>query len=274
MLTVKTLYSVDPETAKGYDTTELRNKFLVESSFVEGEIRLTYTHYDRLIVGGAVPGKEPLVLDAVEETGTDSFLDRREVGILNVGGTGTVSAGGETWTMNKGDMMYLGKGAGAITFAGEGRFYIASAPAHEQHPSVLIRPEDAERVTLGSTETSNYRSICKSIHPEGVKSCQLLMGYTQLHDGSVWNTMPAHLHDRRMEAYLYFDVADEQCVFHFMGQPDETRHLVVRNEEIAVSPPWSIHSGAGTGSYTFCWVMAGDNVSFTDMDMVPVSDLK
>lgn len=274
MLTVQTLYSVDPETAKSYGTSELREKFLVEGSFVEGEIRLTYTHYDRLIVGGAVPSGADLVLDHVSETGTDSFLDRREVGILNVGAGGSVSAGGQTWEMNKGDMLYIGMGAGPITFSGAGRFYVASAPAHTAYPSVLIRPEDAERVTLGSAETSNYRSICKSIHPEGVQSCQLLMGYTQLHDGSVWNTMPAHLHDRRMEAYLYFDVADEQCVFHFMGQPQETRHLVVRNEDIAVSPPWSIHSGAGTGSYTFCWVMAGDNMSFTDMDMVKIGDLR
>ncbi len=274
MSTVTTRYAIDPETAKGYDTTELRDNFLVEGAFVSGEIRLTYTHYDRMIVGGVVPAGAALTLDHVAETGTASFLDRREVGILNVGGTGTVSAGGESWTLNKGDLLYLGKGAGPISFDGEGRFYIASCPAHATHPNVLIRPEDAERVTLGAVETSNHRSICKAIHPNGVQSCQLVMGYTQLHNGSVWNTMPSHVHDRRMEAYLYFDVADEQCVFHFMGQPTETRHLVVRNEDIAVSPPWSIHSGAGTGSYTFCWVMAGDNMDFTDMDMIPMGDLK
>ncbi|MFD0979589.1 5-dehydro-4-deoxy-D-glucuronate isomerase [Tropicimonas aquimaris] len=274
MLSVKSIYAVDPKTAKSFDTAALRETFLVESAFADGEIRLTYTHYDRLIVGGAVPAGAELSLDAVPETGTASFLDRREVGILNIGGTGTVSAGGESWTLNKGDMLYLGMGMGPITFAGDGRFYIASAPAHQSYPATLIRPEDAEQVTLGAQETSNHRSICKSIHPDGVKSCQLMMGYTQLHGGSVWNTMPAHLHDRRMEAYLYFDVAEGQRVFHFMGQPQETRHLVVGNEQIAVSPPWSIHSGAGTGSYTFCWVMAGDNMSFTDMDMVAIEDLK
>ncbi|SNS84693.1 5-dehydro-4-deoxy-D-glucuronate isomerase [Tropicimonas sediminicola] len=274
MPSVRSIYAVDPETAKSFDTAALREAFLVESAFADGEIRLTYTHYDRLIVGGAVPAGAELVLDAVPETGTASFLDRREVGILNIGGTGAVSAGGESWTLNKGDMLYLGMGMGPVTFAGDGRFYIASAPAHQSHPATLIRPEDAEQVTLGAQETSNHRSICKSIHPDGVKSCQLMMGYTQLHGGSVWNTMPAHLHDRRMEAYLYFDVAEGQRVFHFMGQPQETRHLVVGNEQIAVSPPWSIHSGAGTGSYTFCWVMAGDNMSFTDMDMVAIEDLK
>lgn len=273
MPNARTLYAVDPTTAKGFDTAELRKNFLIGSAFVRGEINLTYTHYDRLIVGGAVPGDAPVVLDHMAENGTASFLDRREAGILNIGGPGRVEAGGQGWDMDKGDILYLGMGAGPVTFSGEGRFYIASAPAHQAHPATLIRPEDAERVTLGAAETSNYRSICKSIHPGGVASCQLLMGYTQLHDGSVWNTMPAHLHDRRMEAYLYFDVADGQCVFHFMGQPQETRHLVIRNEEIAVSPPWSIHSGAGTGSYTFCWVMAGDNMDFTDMDMVSIGDL-
>ena len=274
MLTVNSIYAVDPKTAKSFDTAALRENFLVEGAFAAGEIRLTYTHYDRLIVGGAVPAEGELILDAVAETGTDSFLDRREVGILNIGGEGTVSAGGDSWMLAKGDMLYLGMGAGPVTFSGAGRFYIASAPAHQSYPAVHIRPEDAEQVTLGAQETSNHRSICKSIHPDGVKSCQLMMGYTQLHGGSVWNTMPAHLHDRRMEAYLYFDVAEGQRVFHFMGQPQETRHLVVGNEEIAVSPPWSIHSGAGTGSYTFCWVMAGDNQSFTDMDMVAIEALK
>lgn len=274
MLTVQTLYATDPETAKGLDTSGLREKFHVGGAFAEGEIRLTYTHYDRLIVGGAVPAGKTLVLDAVAETGTASFLDRREVGILNIGGTGIVGAMDQTWELNKGDMLYLPMGAGAVSFSGEGRFYIVSAPAHTAYPAALIRPEDANQVKLGSAETSNDRSICQCIHPDGVKSCQLVMGYTQLHNGSVWNTMPAHIHDRRMEAYLYFDVAEGQRVFHFMGEPSETRHMVMSNEDIAVSPPWSIHSGAGTGSYTFCWAMAGDNMAFTDMDMVPMENLR
>lgn len=274
MLTVKTLYALDPETTRSLHTAGLRKNFLVEQSFCDGEIRLTYTHYDRLIVGGVVPAGGKLVLDEVAECGTPSFLDRREVGILNIGDTGSIEAGGNSWDLEKGDMLYLPMGSGPVTFSGKGRFYIASAPAHQAYPATLIRPEDANQVKLGSPETSNDRSICQSIHPDGVKSCQLMMGYTKLHNGSVWNTMPPHLHDRRMEAYLYFDVAEGQRVFHFMGEPDETRHLVVANEEIAVSPPWSIHSGAGTGSYTFCWVMAGDNMSFADMDMVAMEDLK
>ena len=274
MLTVKTLYATEPEGMKGLDTAGLRKKFHIGGVFADGEIRLTYTHYDRLIVGGAVPAGGRLVLNEVAECGTASFLDRREAGILNIGAAGAVTAGGERWQLEKADMLYLPMGTGPVTFSGNGRFYIASAPAHQAHPSTLIRPEDANRIRLGSLETSNDRTICQCIHPDGVKSCQLVMGYTQLHGGSVWNTMPAHLHDRRMEAYLYFDVAEGQRVFHFMGQPHETRHMVMANEEIAVSPPWSIHSGAGTGSYTFCWVMAGDNMAFSDMDMIEMEDLR
>lgn len=269
-----TLYAVSPDAAKSFDTAELREKFLVEGMFADGEIRLTYTHYDRMIVGGAVPNGGTLVLDAVAETGTPSFLDRREAGILNIGGTGRVEIDGQGWDMAKGDLLYLPKGAGPVTFSGQGRFYIVSTPAHAVHPATLIRIEDANQVKMGAPETSNDRTIFQCIHPNGVQSCQLVMGYTQLHGGSVWNTMPAHLHDRRMEAYLYHDVADGQRVFHFMGQPQETRHLVVDNEQIVMSPPWSIHSGAGTGSYTFCWAMAGDNMDFTDMDAVAVEDLR
>jgi 4-deoxy-L-threo-5-hexosulose-uronate ketol-isomerase len=274
MLTVHTIHAVDADTAKTLDTKGLREKFHVGGSFADGEIRLTYTHYDRLIVGGAVPAGGELVLDEVKECGTASFLDRREVGILNVGGDGSVSAGDDSWDLAKGDMLYIGLGAGPITFSGEGRFFIASAPAHRACPTVKIRPEDANRVNMGSAETANERTICQCIHPAGVESCQLVMGFTQLHGGSVWNTMPAHTHDRRMEAYLYYDVAEGNRVFHFMGRPDETRHMVMSNEDIAISPPWSIHSGAGTGAYTFCWVMAGDNMAFTDMDMIPMEDLR
>jgi 4-deoxy-L-threo-5-hexosulose-uronate ketol-isomerase len=274
MLTVETRYAIDPATAKGLDTAGLRSHFHASGLFADGEIRLVYTHYDRLILGGAVPAGGTLTLDKVEECGTPSILDRREMGILNIGESGTVSAGGTDYTVNRGDVLYLGMGSGPVMFSGQGRFYVLSAPAHRECPSKLIRIEDARRVELGSAETSNERVILQFLHPEVADSCQLLMGYTQFATGSVWNTMPAHLHDRRMEAYLYFELGADQRVFHIMGQPDETRHIVMANEEAVISPPWSIHCGAGTGAYTFCWAMAGDNVDFTDMDMVAMGDLK
>lgn len=274
MLTVETRHAIDPATAKGLDTGGLRSHFHAGGLFADGEIRLVYTHYDRLILGGAVPGAGKLTLDHVKECGTATILERREMGILNVGDTGTVSAGGTDYTVNRGDVLYLGMGSGPVTFSGAGRFYILSAPAHRKCPSKLIRIEDARRVEMGSAETSNERVILQFLHPEVAESCQLLMGYTQFAPGSVWNTMPAHLHDRRMEAYLYFDMGPEQRVFHIMGQPDETRHIVMANEDAVISPPWSIHCGAGTGAYTFCWAMAGDNVDFTDMDMVGMGDLR
>ncbi|WP_153772046.1 5-dehydro-4-deoxy-D-glucuronate isomerase [Labrenzia sp. CE80] len=274
MLTVETRYAIDPQTAKGLDTQGLRSHFHADSLFAEGEIRLIYTHYDRLILGGAVPGAGTLTLDHVAEAGTSSLLDRREMGILNIGEAGQVSVDGTDYTVNNGDVLYIGMGSGPVTFSGKGRFYILSAPAHRSCPTKLIRIEDARRVELGASETCNERVILQFLHPEVAESCQLLMGYTQFAPGSVWNTMPAHVHDRRMEAYLYFDLANDQRVFHFMGQPEETRHIVMGNEEAVISPPWSIHCGAGTGAYTFCWAMAGDNVDFTDMDMVAMGDLR
>lgn len=274
MLTVETRYAIDPETAKALDTSGLRNHFHASGLFEDGRINLVYTHYDRLILGGAVPAGGELVLDEVREAGTPSLLDRRELGVLNIGEPGTVSAGGESYEVGKGEVLYVGMGAGPVTFSGAGRFYILSAPAHRTCPTRLITLKDARRVELGSAETSNERVILQFLHPEVAESCQLLMGYTQFARGSVWNTMPAHVHDRRMEAYLYFDLGPDQRVFHFMGKPEETRHMVIANEEAIVSPPWSIHCGAGTGAYTFCWAMAGDNVDFTDMDMVAMEDLR
>jgi len=274
MLTVETRHAIDPATAKGLDTKGLRSHFHAGGIFADGEIRLVYTHYDRMILGGAVPAGGKLTLDQVKECGTASILDRREMGILNIGESGTVSAGGTDYTVNKGDVLYLGMGSGPVTLSGKGRFYILSAPAHRSCPSKLIRIEDARRVEMGSAATSNERVILQFLHPEVADSCQLLMGYTQFAPGSVWNTMPAHVHDRRMEAYLYFELGPEQRVFHIMGEPDETRHIVMANEEAVISPPWSVHCGAGTGAYTFCWAMAGDNVDFTDMDMVAMGDLR
>ncbi len=274
MLTVETRAAVSPTEAKGMDTTALRDAFLGAGLFRPGEMRLVYSHYDRMIVGGIVPDGAPLILDHVKECGTASLLDRRELGIVNVGGPGTVTAGGNTWELDKGDVLYLGRGAGPVTFSGAGRYYLTSAPAHQSLPARLVRLSDAKSFTTGAPETANHRTIYQFIHPEVMESCQLVLGYTQFHGGSVWNTMPAHLHDRRMEAYFYFDLAPQARVFHFMGRPDETRHLVVANEEAVLSPPWSIHCGAGTGSYTFVWAMAGDNVDYRDVDMVNMGALR
>jgi 4-deoxy-L-threo-5-hexosulose-uronate ketol-isomerase len=239
MLSVETRHAIHPETAKTFDTTNLRKHFHVGDIFKDGEIKLIYTHYDRMIVGGAVPAGGTLVLDHVKECGTASILDRRELVVVNIGGEG-----------------------------------ILSAPAHHTYPSRLIKIEDAANVTLGSQETSNERTIYQFVHPDVMKACQLVVGMTKLAPGSVWNTMPAHVHDRRMEAYLYFDLPEGQRAFHMMGEPDETRHLVLKNEEGAISPPWSIHSGAGTANYTFIWAMAGDNVDYKDVEMVSMETLK
>jgi 4-deoxy-L-threo-5-hexosulose-uronate ketol-isomerase len=256
------------------ETETLRKHFLAQNMFRSGEIRLIYTHYDRFVMGGAVPAGEALTLDLVEETRTPSFLDRREMGIVNIGNTGDISTGSESWTLERGDVLYLGMGTPAVTFGGAGRFYIVSAPAHRPCPSRLIRLADSKAVQMGAVETSNKRTINQFIHPLVMESCQLILGYTTLEDGSLWNTMPPHIHDRRMEAYLYFGMESESRVLHLMGEPQETRHLFVANEEGAISPPWSIHAGAGVGGYTFIWAMAGDNVDYTDMDFIPVTDLR
>ncbi|WP_026358380.1 5-dehydro-4-deoxy-D-glucuronate isomerase [Aureimonas ureilytica] len=274
MLSVETRHAVHPEHARTMGTAELRRHFLASDLFVEGEIRLVYTHYDRFTLGGAVPAGKVLVLDEVAETRTSTFLERREMGIVNIGAAGTVSAGGTDYALERGDVLYLGMGSGPVTFGGDGRFYITSAPAHRALPARLVRLSEANRMELGEDENSNRRTINQFIHPKVMESCQLVLGYTSFAPGSVWNTMPAHVHDRRMEAYLYFGLAEEARVLHLMGEPTETRHLVVGNEEGVLSPPWSIHSGAGTGRYTFIWAMAGDNVDYTDMDFVPASGLR
>jgi 4-deoxy-L-threo-5-hexosulose-uronate ketol-isomerase len=273
-LNVETRHAVHQDHAKTMGTDELRKHFLTQGMFVTGEINLVYTHYDRFVVGGAVPGEGTLVLDKVEETRTATFLERREMGIVNIGDTGTVEAGGETYTLEQGDVLYLGMGAGAVTFSGAGRFYITSCPAHHSYPNRLVTIAESKEVVLGEAETSNKRCINQFIHPLVMPSCQLVLGYTALLEGSVWNTMPAHVHDRRMEAYLYWGMDEASRVLHLMGEPDETRHLFIANEEGAVSPPWSIHSGAGIGKYTFIWAMAGDNIDYTDMDFVQPADLK
>jgi 4-deoxy-L-threo-5-hexosulose-uronate ketol-isomerase len=272
-------WAIDPAAAAAMDTTELRRNFHIDGLFKPDGISLVYAHYDRMIVGGAMPVAQSLALEAIKPTGTKDFLDRRELIAVNIGGPGRVEAGGETYRLEARDMIYLGMGTKPVVFGSDSgeqpaKFYLLSAPAHAAHPTKLIRIGDARRLDLGSQATSNERSIFQFIHPDGVKTCQLVVGMTQLAPGSVWNTMPCHVHDRRMEVYLYFDLADTARVFHFMGEPDETRHVVIRNEEAVLSPGWSIHSGAGTSNYAFIWAMAGDNVDYTDVDPVPIEQLR
>jgi 4-deoxy-L-threo-5-hexosulose-uronate ketol-isomerase len=274
MLTVETRHAVHPDHARMMGTQELRHHFLASGLFASGEIRLVYTHYDRFVVGGCVPAGASLTLDRVEETKTPNFLDRREMGIVNIGAAGKVSAADVTYELQHGDVLYLGMGSGPVTFSGDGRFYITSAPAHRSCQSRLIRLQDAKHVEMGASETSNKRTINQFIHPQVMESCQLVLGYTSFAPGSVWNTMPAHVHDRRMEAYLYFNMDEAARVMHLMGEPTETRHIFIANEEGVISPPWSVHAGAGTGSYTFIWAMAGDNIDYTDMDFVQAADLR
>jgi len=272
-------YAIDPAAAAAMGTDELRHNFHIGGLFEAGRMRLTYTHYDRMIVGGAMPGGKPLSLEAIKPTGTKEFLDRRELIAVNIGGAGSVSADGEHHALGARDMVYLGMGTQAVTFASDSiddpaKFYLLSAPAHQKHPNRLIRIDDAKRLDLGSQATSNERSIFQFVHADSVKTCQLVVGMTQLATGSVWNTMPCHVHDRRMEVYLYFDLPETARVFHFLGEPDETRHIVMKNEEAVLSPGWSIHSGAGTSNYAFVWAMAGDNVDYTDVDPVAIADLR
>lgn len=268
--------AIHPTHAAAMDTSELRENFLIDDLFVADTVSLTYTQYDRMIVGGVVPTTAALPLEAIKPTGTENFLDRRELIAVNIGGAGTVSVDGTDYPLGTRDMIYVGRGAGSVTFASTdsgtpAKFYLLSAPAHATHPTKHIRIDDAKRLDLGAGETCNERSIFQFTH--SVETCQLVVGMTTLAPGSIWNTMPAHVHSRRMEAYLYFDLAADQRVIHLMGEPTETRHLIVANEQAIVSPPWSIHSGAGTANYTFIWAMAGDNVDYTDVEPVQPGDI-
>ncbi len=271
--------AIHPEHAAIFDTEELRGQFLIQQLFAADQVKLVYSYFDRLIVGGICP-QGPLQLDVDEKIiGTHYLLDRRELGLINVGGPGAVTVDGEQIILDFRDGLYIGMGAKKIIFTSSdkkhpAKFYLNCAPAHTTYPTGKATFAEAEPVELGAPEQSNQRTIRKYIHPDGIQSCQLVMGMTTLETGSVWNTMPVHTHQRRMEAYFYFAMPDEQVVFHFMGEPSETRHIVVRNEEAVLSPSWSIHSGAGTGSYTFIWGMVGENQTFTDMDAVPMGELK
>ena len=268
-----------PKEVRGMTTEELRSSFLTDKLIEEDVVKLVYTHYDRVILGGACPVKKRLVLGTHPELKADFFLQRREIGIINVGGKGKVSADGNAYLLNKMDCLYAGKGVKEVSFESEDPaepafFFLLSAPAHAVYPVQFLPKEKALPVNTGAPETANARTIYKYIHAEGIQSCQLVMGLTILKTGSVWNTMPAHTHTRRMEAYFYFDVPEQQRVFHFMGQPQETRHLLVANHQAIVSPPWSIHSGCGTSNYSFIWGMAGENYTYTDMDIVNIPDLR
>ena len=271
--------AIHPEHAVVFDTEELRENFLIQNLFAPDRFKLVYSYFDRLIVGGVCP-LDPIKI-AVDEKiiGGPYLLERREMGIINVGGQGSVSVDGAAYDLAPKDGLYVGMGAKDLKFSSTGkddlaRFYLNCAPAHAAHPTAKVTFKEAEPIELGEMEQSNKRTIRKYIHPDGVKSCQLVMGLTTLETGCVWNTMPVHTHQRRMEAYFYFGMSDDQVVFHLMGEPSETRHIVVRNEEAVFSPSWSIHAGAGTSNYTFIWGMVGENQTFTDMDAVPMGELK
>ena len=281
--------AVSPRDVKHYTTERLREEFLISDLFPADEIRLVYSHIDRIITGGIMPVKETLALTAGEELRAQYFLERREMGVINIGGAGVITVDGKKYPVAHKEGMYIGMGAKDIAFASAdsenpAKFYMNSAPAHASYPTVLIKREgtaeegvviikDENKVELGSLEDSNHRTICKYILPGQVESCQLEMGMTSLEPGSVWNTMPCHTHDRRMEVYLYFDMPKDAFVMHYMGEPTETRHIVVRNEQAVISPSWSIHAGSGSRNYTFIWGMVGENQDFDDMDHVAMQDL-
>jgi 4-deoxy-L-threo-5-hexosulose-uronate ketol-isomerase len=259
------------------DTQQLRSAFLVESLFTAGQVDLVYTDADRAIVGSAIPGSTALKLTADAELRSAFFCERRELGILNIGGAGAVEVDGQKFDLAKLDCLYVGRGSGEISFSNKdtsspAAFYLLSYPAHATYPLALSRRADAAAVELGSAGDANRRTIYKHIHPGGVKSCQLVMGYTVLSDGAVWNTIPPHTHTRRSEVYVYFDLGSRR-VMHFMGTPQETRHIIVSDRQAVLSPSWSIHCGCGTGAYTFCWGMGGENQAFDDMDPAPLATL-
>ncbi|MEP6628589.1 MAG: 5-dehydro-4-deoxy-D-glucuronate isomerase [Ginsengibacter sp.] len=267
-----------PNETKKMTTAELRENFLIDKLMEEDKVNLIYSHYDRVIVGGAMPLSKTIELPNHEELRADYFLQRREIGIINVGGKGSIMAGDKKYELNKLDALYISKETENVSFASADKaapavFYLLSSPAHRECETRLMKKEETSPVDLGASETANKRTIYKYIHADGIQSCQLVMGLTILAEGSVWNTMPAHTHTRRMEAYFYFDVPDEHRVIHFMGEPKETRHLVMANHEAVVSPPWSIHAGCGTANYGFIWGMAGENYNYTDMDPAPITEM-
>ena len=272
-------YASSPEAVKKYDTQELRNEFLIDNLMEADELVFVYSHYDRYITGSAVPVKKELVLETIDPLKAPYFLERRELGIINVGGNGSVVVEGETYELGFKDALYIGAGNKEVIFKSEdaanpAKFYINSAPAHTAYPTVKVSLAEANKLHLGAMETANHRTVNQMIIGSVVTTCQLQMGMTELKPGSVWNTMPAHVHDRRMEVYFYLDIPENQAVCHFMGQPQETRHIWMNNHQAVISPPWSIHSGSGTSNYTFIWGMAGENLDYGDMDVCKITDLR
>lgn len=272
-------FAVGPEETKGMDSQKLIENFLIQDLMVTDKIKMVYTHYDRLIIGGAIPSTKSITLGNHPELRAEYFLERREMGIINVGGKGTVTADGVKYELESKSCLYIGKGTKKINFSSASEktpsiFYMISAPAHTKYPNMMYTKEQASPVELGTLETSNKRTVYKYIHLDGIKSCQIVMGLTILATGSVWNSVPPHTHTRRMEAYYYFDLPTGQRLFHFMGNPMETRHLVIKNNDAVISPPWSTHFGCGTSNYGFIWGMAGENLVYSDMDPAPVDTLK
>ncbi len=272
-------YAPNIENYKRMTTSELRNAFLVNSLFAPGEIKMVYSDVDRAVIGSAVPVKIKLKLEgSKKELGSEYFAERREIGIINIGSKGTIYAGGKEYQMEHKDALYIGKGTRSIEFASKdssapAKFYYVSYPAHKEFPTSHSKFNDAEPAKLGSQKEANKRTIYKYIHENGIKSSQLVMGLTELDEGSIWNTMPVHTHQRRTEVYLYFNLDKDSALFHIMGEPGETRHIVIRNEQAVISPSWSIHAGAATKNYTFIWAMGGENQAFDDMDVVPMNEL-
>ena len=274
----ETRYASSPQAVKRYDTSQLRSEFLIDNLMKEGEITLTYSHYDRYIAGSAVP-LTPLTLDTIDPLKSSYFLERRELGIINVGGNGSVIADGISYKLGFKDALYIGSGNKEIIFKSAdaknpAKFYLNSAPAHTHYPSKKVSLTEANKLQLGSMETANHRTVNQMIIGGVVTTCQLQMGMTELKIGSVWNTMPAHVHDRRMEVYFYLDIPENQAVCHFMGEAQETRHIWMNNHQAVISPPWSIHSGSGTSNYTFIWGMAGENFDYGDMDVCKINELR
>jgi 4-deoxy-L-threo-5-hexosulose-uronate ketol-isomerase len=272
-------YAIHQDHLKLMDTDTIRKHLLIERLFEKDKINMIYSHVDRIIVGGGFPVDRSLSPEITRELGVDFFLQRREIGIINIGSEGIVIADGAEYTFGNKECLYIGMGVRELSFESVKRddpakFYFASCPAHASHPTVKLSREQAQKVELGSVENANVRMIYQFIHPSVMKSCQLVMGLTELERGSLWNTMPCHTHDRRMEVYLYWSVPEDAVVFHLFGEPGETRHIVVRNEQAVISPSWSIHSGVGTANYSFIWTMCGENQTFTDMDEVPMVALK
>lgn len=276
---IETRYANHPEDIKRYNTDELRETFLVDKVFEAGKVHLTYTHVDRMIFGGVTPAEEELTITLDKQLGVSYFLERRELGIINIGAEGMVVLDGEEYEMKRHDGLYVGRGTKEVLFRSKdasnpAKFYINSAPAHYTYPTVKIDIKDITPLEKGEQGTLNERKIHQYIHPNVCESCQLQMGLTMLMPGSVWNTMPAHTHERRSEVYLYFDMEEDTRAFHFMGQPDETRHLVLKNEQAVISPSWSIHTGTATSNYTFIWGMCGENITYDDMDHVKMNELR